>query len=190
MVRPAIRLSNAGSQEDLGGQNTLGDQAAGAMAPATAGVEALRTGRVRALRSCALRLERVGLLLLWFLLLAAGVSGLLLQGSWAWMGSPGTGVAVALAWGGSDTLRVLPSMTGRRACAGRKRLVSWSQCSRAEGTLHGEPKGTGQDRIQWREPGTRRRISTSDGRRCFGCAAVAMPPPPPPFPPTNRKQSN
>ena len=43
MVRPASRLSNAGSQEDLGGQNTLGDQAAGAMAPATAGVEALRT---------------------------------------------------------------------------------------------------------------------------------------------------
>ena len=40
MVRPASRLSNAGSQEDLGGQNTLGDQAAGAMAPATAGVEA------------------------------------------------------------------------------------------------------------------------------------------------------
>ena len=117
MVRPASRLSNAGSQEDLGGQNTLGDQAAGAMAPATAGVEALRTGRVRALRSCALRLKRVGLLLLWFLLLAAAVSGLLLQGSLAWMGSPGTGVAVALAWGGSDTLRVLPSMTGRRGTA-------------------------------------------------------------------------
>ena len=43
MVRPASRLSNADSQEDLGGQNTVGDQAAGAMAPATAGVEALRT---------------------------------------------------------------------------------------------------------------------------------------------------
>ena len=44
MVRPASLLSNAGSEEDLGGQNTLGDQAAGAMALATAGVEALRTG--------------------------------------------------------------------------------------------------------------------------------------------------
>ena len=42
-MRPASRLSNAGSQEDLGGPNPLGDQAAGAMARATAGVEALRT---------------------------------------------------------------------------------------------------------------------------------------------------
>ena len=57
------------------------------------------------------------------------------------------GVAVALAWDGSDPPpRELSSMTGCRARAyGRKRLVSWSQCSRAEGTLHREPKVTGRN---------------------------------------------
>ena len=57
----------------------------------------------------------------------------------------GTGIAVVLKLGGAERLsllRALPSMTGRRAYAGRSRLVFYcSHCSRrAEGTLHGEPK--------------------------------------------------
>ena len=142
-----------------------------------------RSRRGKSGRSCALRLETVPAVLL----PAAGESGLLLQGSCALIGSPGTVVAVALVCGGSARLRALLSMTGHRALTGD----TWSPAANAAAQRkktswrHGEPKVPGQECSKWRKQGMRRCISTYIGSRCHGCPAVAMP-----QPNTNWRHSN